>query len=463
MPGRFSMAVMAGPWRLEELAAVADETVGQVLRYAEAGLLHCNPDGAFDSDSLYRLRLIQFARSRGVSDEELALATSSQGDLLSIFAEFDPPTEATVDLAAAARELDLDDAVVSELVEILDLEHVGIATESDAATVRAVAKAVDLGVPQDALMQLLRVFADATDRLADAMVRTFHDYVHERFRAQGLVGRELLDATRGVAIPAVDLVEPLLLNFHRRAYQRASREDLLRHLAERTTPPAAAPGLEEATVLFVDLASFTPLTATMGDQTAADILRRFSGTVRRNATRHRGRILKQIGDAFMLRFATPAGAIEFGLAMDSFVNAEPQFPALHIGAHHGSVLYREGDYVGATVNLAARVAAAGKAGQFLVTEALRDAVGSAADARFVALPPQRLKGLADPICLVEVQCHAPDQSDREADPVCGLQLRPDDVAARSTWRGVSYAFCCERCRRAFAENPVRFIAADQSR
>lgn len=50
------------------------------------------------------------------------------------------------------------------------------------------------------------------------------------------------------------------------------------------------------------------------------------------------------------------------------VDAEPQFPALHIGAHHRNVLYREGDYLGATVNLAARVASCGAAGQFLITE-----------------------------------------------------------------------------------------------
>jgi len=114
-------------------------------------------------------------------------------------------------------------------------------------------------------------------------------------------------------------------------------------------------------VLFVDLASFTSLTATMGDQTAADVLRRFSNTVRTKAIRHRGRIVKQIGDAFMLMFTQPTDAIEFGLAMAHFVDAEPQFPALHIGAHQGTVLYREGDYLGGTVNLAARVAAAGAA------------------------------------------------------------------------------------------------------
>ena len=231
---------------------------------------------------------------------------------------------------------------------------------------------------------------------------------------------------------------------------------MLRHLAEDTIPPAAIPGTEQATVLFVDLASFTPLTATMGDHAAAGVLRRFGATARSGATQHGGRILKQIGDAFMLCFAQPADAIEFGFAMDQFVETESQFPALHIGAHCGTVLYREGDYIGATVNLAARVAAAGAAGQFLITEDMRDAVGGLADAEFVALPPRRLKGLPDPICLVEVRRRSREGADRETDPVCGLLLPRDEVPVRTTWRGTRYGFCCEICRDAFIENPSRF-------
>ena len=195
----------------------------------------------------------------------------------------------------------------------------------------------------------------------------------------------------------------------------------------------------------------------MGDHAAADVLRRFSAAVRSGAAQHGGRILKQIGDAFMLCFAQPTDAIEFGLAMDQFVETESQFPALHIGAHYGTVLYREGDYIGATVNLAARVAAAGAAGQFLITEDLRDAVGGLADADFVALPPRRLKGLPDPICLAEVRHRRREGVDRQTDPVCGLLLRRDEVAVRTTWRGTRYAFCCEICRDAFIENPTRFM------
>ncbi|MGX9787207.1 adenylate/guanylate cyclase domain-containing protein [Mycobacterium sp. MMS18-G62] len=449
---------MTGPWSPDKLAATAGEPEERLRRYADAGLLHRLANGDFEPDSLHRLRLIQFARSRGFGDEQLAAATARQGDLLGIFQEATPLDLVAENLIDIAQGLGLDDAVFGELAEILDWD-VEKGTESDIATLRLVARALELGMPRDALLQIVRVFADATDRLADAVVRTFHNYVHERFRAQGLVGRELLEATERVGKPALDLLEPTLLHFHRRAYQRANREDLLRHLVEQTTPPSAVPGEEQATVLFVDLASFTPLTATMGDQAAADVLRTFSITVRSNAARHTGRILKQIGDAFMLMFTRPGNAIEFGLAMDSFVDTQPQFPALHIGAHHGAVLYREGDYVGGTVNLAARVASAGTAGQFLITEELRGAAGNVVDADFVVLPPRRLKGIPDPLQLVEVRHRISKRQDRETDPVCGMLMRPDDVAAWATWQENTYAFCGDMCKRAFVESPARFVVA----
>lgn len=72
--------------------------------------------------------------------------------------------------------------------------------------------------------------------------------------------------------------------------------------------------------------------------------------------------------------------------MQSFVDAEPQSPALHIGAHRGTVLYREGDYIGSAINLAARVASAAAGGQYLITEDLRDAVGDLSEANFTAFP-----------------------------------------------------------------------------
>jgi adenylate cyclase len=150
--------------------------------------------------------------------------------------ELDQPADPPASLSEWSSNLGFDGALLTELAQILDWQDLNAGTESDIATLRVVATALELGMPHDALMQIVRVLADAMDRLADAEVRTFHDYVHERFRAQGLVGPELLEANRRVGKPVLELAEHAVVSFHRRAYQRAIREDLLRHLAEHGTP-----------------------------------------------------------------------------------------------------------------------------------------------------------------------------------------------------------------------------------
>ena len=77
---------MAGPWSSRHLAAVSGETEGRLRRYVDIGLLHRQANGEIEPDSLHRLRLIQFAQTRGVSDDQLTAVTASQGDLLGILA-----------------------------------------------------------------------------------------------------------------------------------------------------------------------------------------------------------------------------------------------------------------------------------------------------------------------------------------------------------------------------------------
>ena len=133
------MAVMAGPWSLDKLSAAANEPEDRLCWYADAGLLHRRADGDFEPDSLHRLRLIQFARGRGVGDEQLAAATASQGDLLSIFDELAPSSDGATNLFDLAQDLGVEDDVIEELAELLDWDGVGAGTESDAAALRVLA------------------------------------------------------------------------------------------------------------------------------------------------------------------------------------------------------------------------------------------------------------------------------------------------------------------------------------
>jgi YHS domain-containing protein len=39
-----------------------------------------------------------------------------------------------------------------------------------------------------------------------------------------------------------------------------------------------------------------------------------------------------------------------------------------------------------------------------------------------------------------------------------MLLHSDDVEAQMTWRGISFKFCSDMCKRAFAEDPSRFVS-----
>lgn len=190
---------------------------------------------------------------------------------------------------------------------------------------------------------------------------------------QGLSGVELVEASNAAGDQLYELVEPTLLLLHRRGLDRAGREDIVIHVLEDAglMEEEQVPGQLRAAIVFVDLASFTPLAAAMGDVAAADVVDRFSGLVREAVSRWQGRIVKQIGDAFMLVFPEPRSAVACALDIEKETDNEPQFPALRSGIHWGDVLYREGDYVGSNVNIASRLATDAARHQVLVTAAVR--------------------------------------------------------------------------------------------
>lgn len=83
---------------------------------------------------------------------------------------------------------------------------------------------------------------------------------------------------------------------------------------------------------------------------------------------HDGKLVKQIGDGLMLAFPRPNGAAVFARAVVEASGHDPEIPQLHVGMHTGRAIYSAGDYVGKTVNTAARVTGGSAAGEILMTE-----------------------------------------------------------------------------------------------
>jgi adenylate cyclase len=124
-------------------------------------------------------------------------------------------------------------------------------------------------------------------------------------------------------------------------------------------------------IQFTDLAGFSRWALSAGDEAVLELLRAVDGVLERSALAHRGRIVKRLGDGAMAVFDDVRGAVDAALeAIDAAAEIEVAgYPAsLRAGVHHGRPRRLGGDYLGVDVNLAARVAAAAKGGQLVVSE-----------------------------------------------------------------------------------------------
>jgi len=212
----------------------------------------------------------------------------------------------------------------------------------------------------------------------------------------------------------------------------------------------------QITVLFADLSGFTALTETHGDQDAAEVAARFYDLAQ-TALTDDARLVKTIGDAVMIAADQPASAVAAALQLVAAVQVEPGFPSVRAGLHLGPCVERSGDYFGATVNLAARVAAYARSGQILCTEAVADPIRNLSIVTLHPAGVQRFKNVTQLITLFELQDpHRPTPTE-DFDPVCRMRLDPEHTPARLPFGERIYHFCSFNCAQKFARDPEAYI------
>ena len=78
-------------------------------------------------------------------------------------------------------------------------------------------------------------------------------------------------------------------------------------------PTYRAGGLR--TILFTDVVASTPLLAQLKDAKMREIMHDHDAVLTAAIADHGGRVIKEIGDAFMADFAVPSAAVEAAIAM----------------------------------------------------------------------------------------------------------------------------------------------------
>jgi class 3 adenylate cyclase len=149
-------------------------------------------------------------------------------------------------------------------------------------------------------------------------------------------------------------------------------------------------------LMFCDIEGSTALNHRIGDDEWVRLIRAHDRVVASTVRRHKGQVVKTQGDGFMAAFPTPEEAVGAAVSLGPDLRACEAIDvrlALRVGVHTGEVVSEKGDLFGTNVAMAARIAAAARGDEVLVSEAVREQL---VDGDGFALHPRRaarFKGL----------------------------------------------------------------------
>ena len=165
------------------------------------------------------------------------------------------------------------------------------------------------------------------------------------------------------------------------------------------------------TVMFSDIVGSTALLTRIGERDWDDMRRKHLSVLREALAEHEGLEVKNTGDGLMAVFGSVIDAVDGACAMQQrsrqvVVGGTPV--GLRIGIATGEATEDEGDWFGAPVVEAARLCALAEANESWATGLVRALAGSQANARFVNVEPQWLKGFDQPVEVCKIE--SPDDS-----------------------------------------------------
>jgi adenylate cyclase len=404
------METEMGALSAAELADLAGVTEAEIDRLVDLGILVAR-DGTrpFLATDAQKVRLAVACEQAGLPMEGIALAIRA-GRLSFAFLEAAPYRRWAVRSPRTYRQVSQETRVPLEVLHA-SLESMGFARAAPEELVREdeleVVPLLQLVAATGILdlawtIRVGRAYADGMRLIARVENEAYHARFELPVLAAGADQRAAMELASQMSADFSPLIDRALMGIYRRQQELAWTEDLVEHI-EAALEEAGVHGRPERApaMSFLDLVGYTRLTEEQGDAAAAELAAALAVLVDRSSREHGGVPVKWLGDGVMSYFREPAGAVVSALRMVEQLPAAGLPPA-HVGIAAGPVVAQGGDYFGRTVNLAARIAARASAGQVLVSERVAESA-SPTGVRFLALGELRLKGIAQPVRVLEAR------------------------------------------------------------
>lgn len=196
--------------------------------------------------------------------------------------------------------------------------------------------------------------------------------------------------------------------------------------------------LENLTIMFTDIVGFSDLVSKLSRRDSEQLLKTHDQVLKKIIKRFAGRVVKCIGDSFLVVFRSPTDAVLCGMAIQDVIWELNQRRliddelSLRVAINSGEVRLTKRDVFGDAVNIASRLEEVAEPGSVFLTESVYLSMNKS-EASLDLIGEFEFKGVDNPVRVYQAKCsqrfvqltnHAGAEVDAQLFPHGGAHLHP---------------------------------------